>query len=58
MTIHVDDMLDNCSRYIAISEWIINGTCMCNGHANRCEMTDGESSFPNKVSDEHIYDMS
>ena len=42
-------MIAECARYFAISEWIINGTCMCNGHAEACKPAPLEDPFPNKV---------
>ncbi len=36
-------------QYYAISEWTVEGTCMCNGHASMCVPAPGESISSDKV---------
>lgn len=45
-----DESLADCGQYFAISEWTVNGSCLCNGHATQCQPVAGESVSPNKVS--------
>ena len=41
---------EDCFQYFAITEWTVNGSCQCNGHATQCKPVIGEPIFPNKVS--------
>lgn len=36
-------------RYYGISEWFVNGTCLCNGHAEECAPMQGETGPSDKV---------
>ena len=36
-------------QYFAVSEWNVEGTCMCNGHASMCAPAPGEAIAQNKV---------
>lgn len=36
-------------QYFAVSEWVVEGTCMCNGHASMCAPAPGESIAQDKV---------
>lgn len=36
-------------QYYSLSEWLIWGSCLCNGHASRCTPRDGETLATNKV---------
>ncbi len=39
------------SNLVSISEWSVQGTCMCNGHASICSSPiEGEDIYPGKVS--------
>jgi hypothetical protein len=50
-TYYDDTNSSSCDRYFAISEWSIEGTCSCNGHAEECLPANGElpTNFTNKV---------
>ena len=47
--INENSLYENISNVLSISEWSIEGTCMCNGHASMCSPVDGESLHPEKV---------
>lgn len=36
-------------QYFAVSEWNVEGTCMCNGHASRCAPAPAEAIAQDKV---------
>ena len=36
-------------QYYSISEWIVNGQCLCNGHASMCVPQAVEEIAANKV---------
>ena len=36
-------------QYFAVSEWNVEGTGMCNGHASRCAPAPGEAIAQDKV---------
>ena len=36
-------------QYYSVKEWVVNGTCMCNGHAAMCAPANNESLASNKV---------
>ena len=40
-------------QYYSVGEWIIRGTCMCNGHASTCAPAPGESLASDKVCFSH-----
>ena len=41
---------ENISEVLSISEWAAMGTCMCNGHAEMCSPSAGETIYNgNKV---------
>ena len=41
---------DECHQNFAVSEWNVQGTCMCNGHAGMCAPLPQESVASGKVS--------
>ena len=36
-------------QYYSVGEWVINGTCMCNGHAAMCAPAPNETLATDKV---------
>ena len=45
---HADAAVET-ESYYGISEWFVNGTCSCNGHADQCMPLPGEMGSDNKV---------
>ena len=40
---------DDRYQYYSIGEWVVTGTCMCNGHASTCAPAPGEPLASDKV---------
>ena len=36
-------------QYYSVGEWVVTGTCMCNGHASTCAPAPGEPLASDKV---------
>lgn len=44
-----NELRGNSSIYFSISEWYVNGTCMCNGHSGICSRQTNDQVVPDKV---------
>ena len=49
MRVDVNLLLPVCSQHFAVSEWNVQGSCMCNGHAGTCAPLPQEPVVPGKV---------
>ena len=49
--INEDSIFGAKSNLLSINEWSAQGTCICNGHASMCSPVEGESMYPEKVSE-------
>ena len=36
-------------QYYSVGEWVVTGSCMCNGHASICALAPGETLASGKV---------
>ena len=52
--INENALFGDCNNFLAVNEWTVTGSCMCNGHASTCAPVDGESIIVNKVSNYEI----